>query len=88
MRLYREMLERSAKLIYLEYERIACSAGPTYLIIIGQVFVHLFNIVFFGEVFSHSLVQLLSVAVVPEQHSISFFAVTPCPTSLLKVGLN
>ena len=86
--LNREVVEAVAELIDVELESVPISRAHTYLIIIGQMFVNLSDVVFVWEAVAYALHQLALVAVVVKQYGISLKTVAASTTSFLKIGFD
>ena len=82
------MAELMAEVVDVEFESVVVARPNTNLIEVGQVFIHLFNIILLGEGVADALFELAMVTFIIEQHGISFLAVASGASCFLEIGLD
>ena len=83
-----EMAKLLAEIVHIKLKHPVIARSCGYLVIVGQMVIHLFNIVLLRERVAHTLQQFSLVMVIIEQHGISLPPVTACTSCLLKIGLH
>ena len=83
-----EMLVDAAEFVDVELKGCIGTTSHTYLIIVGEMFVHLPDFFFWRICAVNALMQFMHVVIIAKKHGIGFLPIATCAAGFLEVGFR